>query len=165
MPVVRSGSRLAGELVMPLFFRLLFLVVTSCYVATSNAASPRENFENDKLLESAVEEISTLDRDQLEAVINYIANCNPASASERNLGCEQATKIVQIKTSRATSLALISLAISVVDNMIQWERSPPTDLDDKNISRRADILFEFSRAASKRYEVLRIRDATTQGIQ
>jgi hypothetical protein len=122
------------------------------------AASPREDFESDKLLMSAVAEISALDRDQLEAVIDYIANCNPTPAPGRDFGCERATRVAQIKTSRATSFALLRSSLYVVDKVIQWNRVPTTDRDDKSIDRRVEIFRALSRAASERHETFGARD-------
>lgn len=134
--------------------RVGLLVATCCFVVTTYAESPREDFESDKLLMSAVVEINVLSRDQLEAVVDYIANCDPTPAPERDFWCERATTVVQIKTSQSRSLARIRLSLFVVDKLIQWNRSGTGDRDAKDIVRRVEVFHALSGAASERYEAL-----------
>lgn len=135
------------------------LIAASFASGNSNAASPRDDFESDRLLESAMAEIHGLAADQLEAVIDYIASCNPIPAPERNFWCERGAQIVDIKTASARSFARIRHSLFIIDKVIPWQRRGVGDREAKDIDRRISIYNSLSRAASERYMKLQLPPA------
>jgi hypothetical protein len=140
------SNRIAG--------RLALVIATWWWAAPIHGASPREDFESDRLLQSAVAEVSNLNGDQLEALINYLASCNPPPAPERDFSCERATQVVDIKTGQSRSLTRLRESVLIVDRTIPWKRSGTGDREAKDIERRVKLFSELSRAASERYERL-----------
>jgi hypothetical protein len=133
---------------------VLSVALVAASLATAQASTPREDFENPALLEGAKVEISKLSADQLEAFIQYIAACKPTPSPSRDLECEHASMVVRIKTSRYPSLADVRDAVFVIDKIIPWNR-PVSAKEGKDIDRRIDIFHELTKAAASRYEQLK----------
>ena len=136
------------------FKQALYLIVLSCLTETAIGDSPREDFESDAVLSAAMSEINQLNLDQLEAVVDYIANCIPAPDPLRDFECERAREIVEIKTSQAIAFGNIRLAVWLIDQVIPWEKSDVSEQVNKDISRRVKVFSKLRSATSERYQIL-----------
>lgn len=156
MRSLASGGDSTGQSITmtPLGRGLLLVIALTFNAVVGWAATPREAFEGDGILAAAVGEIGALNREQLQAVIDYLASCGPTPAPERDFHCERASTTLQIKTSRALALAQVRSALYVVDKLIPWKGSGTTDENAKRIDRRVEIFHTLTRAAAERYQTL-----------
>jgi hypothetical protein len=133
--------------------RVALLVGTIGGIGVANSTNPREDFESPSVLSSAVTEIKRMNRDQLEALIDYIANCDQLSSiPEREFACERATTVLRVKTAQFLSLARIRHSLFVAGKVILNRPSGgTTERSLKDIERWVDIYSTMTGAASERY--------------
>lgn len=131
------------------------LIALACLSGPASGESWRENYESEDLLAAAVKEFNLLDRDQLEAIIDYIANCRGAPIREREFPCYRAAQVADIKTFQAYSLYKLRRAIDNVNQTIPWESSGPDPRVSKDISRGVAIFSALKDAAIDRYQKLK----------
>lgn len=124
-----------------------------CFTFTAHGSTPREDFESDELLKSATSEFFALNKEQLDAAIEYIATCGQAPDAVRNFWCARAEDIVDIKIAEAPSFSKIRSALAITDHLIHWTE-PSGEAGGKKIERRVNIFSHLRRAATAQYIIL-----------
>ena len=115
------------------------------------SATPKDDFENEKTLEDATAEIFASNREQLDAIIDYVASCSPTPSPERNYQCSRAAKLIEIKCWDMTALNSLVFAMSLVDGAIKWEKAGATSSEISTIQRRVKVFRSLTMASGMRY--------------
>ena len=123
------------------------------------AQTPKDDFGSDELVNVSVSEIRRLDRDQLEAFIEYVATCGSVvDTKEREFACERATGRFEIKGHTAVRTQRLIFALALTDRIVKgrWDRARDEEQERlaNDVKRRVDILRRWRSAASDRYAEL-----------
>lgn len=136
------------------------------WVATAYC-SPAEDFTDDKLLLQAGHEVAAMNRDQLEAFIDYVAVCGaPTTAPDKGLRCDIATTKFRIKNSHAPAIWRLVAALGLTSHLVEigWDRATAAErktLGDY-LMRGTEIFNTFQTNAATRYADLTQQRSTTQ---
>jgi len=99
----------------PLLCTVLLLALPSTTVFSQ---SPKDGFGSDDLLNSVASEVRELERDQLEAFIEYDMRHLPGS-KEKEFSCERAKTILEVKTQAARATRRLVHSIQLTDRVVK----------------------------------------------
>ena len=111
---------------------------------------------DDKLLVQAAHEVAAMNRDQLDAFIDYIAVCGAtADTPDKGFHCEIATRKLQIKAGEGKALMRLVLALSVTSHLVSvgWDTSAGAAREKLAgyLNRGVGIFRTFQTSATTRY--------------
>ncbi len=116
------------------------------------AEEPVSDLSNDKILAGAVLEIKSMNQNQLDSVINYIATCSKPYTQERHFHCGVSDSVVAIKTSNLPQFTKIREAIWKSDKDVASDNGPLAGILSMVVTNRQIIIYrELFEATRQRY--------------